>query len=447
MLKEENDRYVIDWNKLEQTTEIAVRFLDDVIDVSEFPLQQINEMVKGNRKIGLGIMGWADMLSKLEIPYNSEEAIDLASIVMKFIKDFATDYSYNLAKERGTYPNCRPEDFQVRNATITTIAPTGTISIIADVSSGIEPVFSLAYNRYSESMNENLPVVNNILIEKLKKRGLYSEELIQKIVENNGSVQGIQEIPNDLQKIFVTAPEISPEWHIRMQAAFQNNGVDSAVSKTINMPNSATIEDVKNAYMLAWKLKCKGITVYRDGSRDNQVLSTISTSQNNQTQSQYVPVKKALPVAYGKRLKVKTGCGSIWLSFFLDEEGKLAEIFTQTSGGGCKANTETISRLSSLLLRANVDPEVLIDQLSSAFCKHSYDKIQCKSCGDVIAKEIKKFLNEINNEKKKIEITNIEDSTPVEITKGNNSCPECGSELTMAEGCMTCNHCGYSKCS
>jgi ribonucleoside-diphosphate reductase alpha chain len=463
MLKYHKDSWIVDTDKLEKTIKIAVRFLDDVLDCNVYPTKAIEKMAKGNRKIGLGIMGFGDMLYKMNIPYNTSIAIDLASRIMGLIYDITKKTSEQLGDEKGYFPN--DKNLRRRNAALTTIAPTGTIAIIADVSSGCEPNFALCYERTAMSMNnQKFYFMNQILKDKLSEINILSDELLQKISNNNGSVQGIKEIPKKVQDIFITAMEISPEWHVKMQAAFQNNGVDSAVSKTCNLPSNATVEDVANIYMLAYELGCKGITIFRDGCRgENQVLSTgFNIQKNNQTEikqeeQQFIKVKPPLEEAYGKRKKYETGCGDIWLKIFNDDEGNLREIFSQSSGGGCKANIETISRLVSLLLRANVDPEQIIDQLSSAYCKTCHEKTKCRSCGDVIAKQIKKFLvDDIKiipvrkNENPKI---TGQLNIPVKIVekiketnKGKNVCPECGEKLIAESGCFRCN-CGYSKCS
>lgn len=266
----------VDWEKLKQTTRHAVHFLDNVIDMNRYPLDQIKKMVHGNRKIGLGVMGWADMLIRLNIPYNSKQGVELAEKVMKFIDDEAKKKSVEMAVKRGPFPNFRgstydngqPQD-RVRNSTRTTIAPTGSIGIIAGASSGIEPLFAISFIRKTPQFE--LLEVNPLFEEISKKRGFYTEDLMKKIAKR-GSVQNIDEIPDDVKNVFVTAMDILPEDHIRMQAAFQKY-VNNAVSKTINFPYDATTEEISDAYMLSWKLGCKGITIYRDGSRDLQVLN------------------------------------------------------------------------------------------------------------------------------------------------------------------------------
>ncbi len=268
------DNSRIDWEKLEETIKIAVHFLDNVIDMNKYPLKQIEDITKnGNRKIGLGIMGFAEFLIKSGIPYNSEKAIETAEKIMKFIQEKSRDASTEIAKERGVFPNFKKSIYhtklRLRNATTTSIAPTGTISIIANCSSGIEPLFAVSFVRHV--IGTELIDVNPLFEETARKRNFYSEELMRKIAMK-GSIRDIEEIPKDVRRIFVTSHDISPEWHVRMQAVFQRY-TDNAVSKTINFPADATIQDVEKAYLLAHRLKCKGITIYRYGSKGEQVLN------------------------------------------------------------------------------------------------------------------------------------------------------------------------------
>jgi len=273
----------IDWGKLRDKVRLAVRFLDNVIDVNKYPLKEIEDMTMANRKIGLGVMGFADMLIKMGVRYDSEEAIKIAEKVMKFIRDESRKMSEELGKEKGDFPNFDKSTLvknykNMRNATVTTIAPTGTVSVIANCSSGIEPIFAVSYVRdVSESLGHELFEVNNRFETMMIERGLYNEELIKQISQH-GSIQNIKDIPKDVRDIFVAAMDITPEWHVRIQAAFQKY-TDNAVSKTINFPNWATPHDVEKAFMLAWKLGCKGITIYRYGSREKQVL-TIKSVDN-----------------------------------------------------------------------------------------------------------------------------------------------------------------------
>ena len=265
----------IDWDKLRDTTRLAIHFLDNVIDASKYPLPQIDYMAKANRKIGLGVMGFAEMLLELGIPYDSEDALETAEKVMKFIYDEAIDTSVRLAKARGSFPNFKGSKWDkagydaMRNATVTTIAPTGTIGIIASTSSGIEPIFAVSYSR--EVMEGTTLLEVDPVFEKVaRERGFYSQELMMQI-SKYGTIQGMEEIPADVRRVFVTALDVAPEWHVRMQAVFQKY-VDNAVSKTVNLPESATLDDVRKIYLLAHELGCKGITIYRYGSKKEQVL-------------------------------------------------------------------------------------------------------------------------------------------------------------------------------
>ncbi|HQM89111.1 MAG TPA: adenosylcobalamin-dependent ribonucleoside-diphosphate reductase, partial [Exilispira sp.] len=282
ILSLKNGKYAIDFEKLQKITFSAVRFLDNVIDRNKYPLKQIETITKENRKIGLGVMGFADLLYKLETPYNSEKAVDIAEQLMKSISQYADEASISLAEERGTFANWNKsiyvkENKRLRNATRTTIAPTGTISLIADASSGIEPIFAIAYSRKAMD-NYILEYFHPYCREVLSKLPGFSDEILKKI-EETGSLKNIEGIPQNFQEIFVTAHEIDPIWHVRIQAAFQKY-TDNAVSKTINFPNEATREDVENAYLLAYKLKCKGITIYRDGSREGILQTGISKDKN-----------------------------------------------------------------------------------------------------------------------------------------------------------------------
>jgi ribonucleoside-diphosphate reductase alpha chain len=260
-----------DREKLEETIITAVRFLDNVIEVNKYPIPQIDELTRANRKIGLGVMGFADMLVQLGIPYDSEEALAKGEEIMSFIQEKSHIASEELAKKRGAFPNFSSSVFKkpIRNATITTVAPTGTISIIAGCSSGIEPLFAVSFVR-NVLEGTKLIEVNPYFEAVAKERGFYSEELMMKIART-GTLSGIEEIPEEVRRVFVTAFDITPEWHVRMQAVFQKY-CDNAVSKTINFPHDVDIKEVEKAFMLAYQLKCKGITVYRYGSKTQQVL-------------------------------------------------------------------------------------------------------------------------------------------------------------------------------
>ena len=262
----------MDYGKLRRVIHTAVHFLDNVIDANRYPVKQIGDITKGNRKIGLGVMGFAEMLIKLKVPYDSKKALGVASKVMRFISKEADNKSVELANRRGSFPNKRHSNLKfnkIRNATRTSIAPTGTISIIAQTSSGIEPLFAVSFIRDVLDGTKMLEV-NSLFEEVARQRGFYSRDLMMQI-SRKGSVQKIRGVPDDVKRIFVTALDIRPEWHVRMQAAFQGH-TDLAVSKTVNLPVSASIDDIKKVFMLAHSLRCKGITVYRYGSKEEQVL-------------------------------------------------------------------------------------------------------------------------------------------------------------------------------
>lgn len=275
MVVEASGRWALDRDRLARTVKLCVRFLDDVIEASRYPTPEIDAMAKGNRKIGLGVMGFADLLVKLRVRYGSEESFSLAENIMEFISEHAWEASRELATERGPFPNIRGSIFDtggppVRNATVTTIAPTGTLSIIAGCSSGIEPFFSLSYTR--QVLNGvKIPEVNPLVAEVAKEEGFYNESLVDHIAAG-GDIRDRDEVPERIKEIFVTAFDIPPEGHLKMQAAFQKH-TDNAVSKTINLPPEASVEDVRSAYLLAWRLGCKGVTVYRSGTRAEQVLT------------------------------------------------------------------------------------------------------------------------------------------------------------------------------
>ncbi|MEM4336937.1 MAG: vitamin B12-dependent ribonucleotide reductase [Candidatus Woesearchaeota archaeon] len=280
----------INWTKLKRTIHLAVRFLDNVIDANTYTISEIRRITKKNRKIGLGVMGFAEMLIKMKIPYNSHEALNIADRLMAFIQKEARKASSEIAKKKGNFPEFKKSLLSdkyeyMRNATVTTIAPTGTISIIADCTSGIEPLFAVAFVRNVLS-GAKLVEVNKEFEEIAREKGFYSEDLIRKIAEN-GSIQQLKEIPEEIKKIFVTALDIPPEWHVMMQAVFQKH-IDNAVSKTINLPHHATVDDVRKSYILAYKLGCKGITVYRYGSKKEQVLYTGMSLTNDITEEKLV---------------------------------------------------------------------------------------------------------------------------------------------------------------
>ncbi|MEJ2697530.1 MAG: vitamin B12-dependent ribonucleotide reductase [Candidatus Sulfobium sp.] len=436
----------VDYQKLGRTVRTAVHFLDNVIDVNKYPLEKIEETTKSNRKIGLGVMGWADMLIQLGIPYNSDKAVALAEEVMGFIQREGKNASTALGGERGVFPNHAGSIYDgkinLRNATVTTIAPTGTLSIIAGCSSGVEPLFAVSFVR-NVMEGTKLIEVNPCFEKVARERGFWSRELIERIAED-GSLHGFEEIPEDVKAVFTTAHDITPMEHVAMQAAFQRH-VDNAVSKTVNFPKNASPRDVEDVYMFAYRLGCKGVTVYRDGSREEQVLSTGKTQKEvEQVPVKIVPRKRPATIK-GETRGMKTGCGNIYITVNEDENGQLFELFTHMGkAGGCAASqAEAIGRLVSLALRSNIEPEEVINQLKGITCHEqtwtSGGKIT--SCSDAIAKALEKYLVRAGkgsgnggNGHGKGEVMRI------------GACPECGGAVEHEGGCAVCRSCGFTKC-
>jgi len=456
----------IDWERLAKTVHDAVHFLDNVIDANKFPLPQIKEMTFANRKIGLGVMGFAEMLIKLRIPYNSDEAVRLAEKVMSFIQSEGRKKSAELAEKRGVFPNWKgsvyeKQGLRVRNATVTTIAPTGTISIIAGTSSGIEPLFALAFERHVLD-GERLVEVNQLLLEELKKRGLYSDDVVEEILEK-GSLKDIAGIPEDMKRVYVVAYDVDPEWHIRVQAAFQKY-TDNAVSKTINYPNSATVEDIKKGYLLAYELGLKGITVYRDGSREAQVLYVGAKKKEEETKPVRIrrEVRERPKIVHGMTFKIATGCGNLYVTVNEDEYGPF-EVFSHLgkTGGCASSQSEALSRMISIALRSGVPIEEIVDQLRGIRCPNLiWDQGQMVlSCPDAIAKALQWYID--LKKQKQGALFPQEELRKLEAKRGTPKaaqlpegvrddlvfCPECGSRMMIIEGCATCPVCGYSKCS
>ncbi len=461
----------VDWDKLTRIVHSAAHFLDNVIDKNNYPIDLIGENTKSNRKIGLGVMGFADMLIMLGIPYNSEEAIEVAEKIMEHILEQGRQASALLAEQRGTFPNFedsiynQPGQSKLRNATITTIAPTGTISIISGCSSGIEPLFAISYVR-NVMDNTELAEVNPLFEKAARDGGFYSDELMKEIAAH-GTVQELESVPKELKKYFVTSHDIMPEWHIRMQAAFQRY-TDNAVSKTVNFSNDATREDIAEVYRLAYKLGCKGVTVYRDGSRDSQVLNI---EKVNRTKEE-IEDKFMHEISTGHRLeprprpenirgmtrKMPTGCGSLYVTINEDDYG-LFEVFTNMGkAGGCAASqAEANSRLISLALRAGIKTEDIVRQLKGISCPmmtwwEGGEKIL--SCADAIGKCIELYPEYEKNGSHKVDVKPPagETADPLDIPKPREfshqvvMCPDCGGTVEYKEGCLVCSLCGYSKC-
>ncbi|HBF37296.1 MAG TPA: ribonucleotide-diphosphate reductase subunit alpha, partial [Firmicutes bacterium] len=425
--KNDGGSFEIDWDELGRVTQLAVRFLDNVIEANRFPIEQIEKVTKSNRKIGLGIMGWADLLMKLRISYCSEEALKLAEKVMQFIDTESKKSSVELAEVRGTFANFKGSIYdckngmKLRNATTTTIAPTGTISIICDTSGGIEPLFSLAFTRQIMD-NDRLVEVDHTFEEIAKAEGFYSKELIEKIAEH-GSVQDMEEIPEKWRPVFVTAHDIDPEWHIRMQAAFQKY-TDNAVSKTINFPSNATPEQVAEAYHLAYKLGCKGLTVYRDGSLDNQPMQKGITQAATPQAQETLEATGEAKLSYGewghlqpiKRPKSLTGItdnrltpeGNLYLTLNFHNNHPF-ELFAQIgkAGSDVSAFTEAIARLISMAFRCGVDPEAIADELSgiggSRFVGFGPNRV--RSVPDAIGQFLTEYLNKMADSEAKSELS------------------------------------------
>lgn len=435
----------INWERLQKVVQLAVHFLDNVVEVNKYPLPQIEEMTLSNRKIGLGVMGWADMLILLGIPYNSEEAVELAQKVMRFINERGHAASQMLAKSRGTFPNFRGSIYDkkgetpMRNATVTTIAPTGTISIIANASSGVEPLFAVSYVR--QVMDNDILVEVHPYFEAIaRERGFYSPELMQQIAEH-GSLHDINEIPEDIRHLFVTAHDITPEVHIRMQAAFQKH-TDNAVSKTVNFANSATVQDVTRVYELAYQLDCKGVTIYRDGSRDQQVLSTGKKDEKAEpaTTPDKATTKRERPkVLKGWTYQMQTGCGPLYVTVNEDSTGLFELFTTMGKAGGCAASqSEAIGRMVSLAWRSGLQARQVIKQLQGISC-HSpsgFGENKVLSCADAVAKAIQSHLmangGKVQHEKRAFQ---------------RGACPDCGGIVEHEGGCAVCRLCGYSECA
>jgi ribonucleoside-diphosphate reductase alpha chain len=437
----EDEAAVVDFEALKETVALSVRFLDNTIDRSRYPLPEIDAMVKGNRKIGLGVMGFADMLYQLGIPYNSEEALKMAETVMQAVQQTAREASRRLAEKRGPFPNIDKsiykdsEKDQLRNATTTTIAPTGTLSIIAGCSSGIEPLFALSFVR-TVMDNDRLMEVNPVFEAVARAHGFYSEALMDKVAQS-GSIHTIEEIPPEVRRIFVTAHDVSPEWHIRMQAAFQKY-TDNAVSKTVNLPRDATVADVRKIYDLAYDLRCKGVTIYRDGSKENQVLAF---NQKDDSSMRFLRAVKERPETLeGFTTRMKTGMGHLYVTV-TEYEGRPFEVFATIgkSGRSTAAKAEAVGRLVSLALRSGVKVGDIVKQLKGI--GGEYPVFQpgglVLSIPDAIARILeKRYLKNTGNGNAGTHATSLL----------GEKCPECSQTISFEEGCMTCHFCGFTKC-
>ncbi|TSC88623.1 MAG: ribonucleoside-diphosphate reductase alpha chain [Microgenomates group bacterium Gr01-1014_7] len=465
-----DDSSDVDWEGLKEVTHQAVHFLDNVVQTNPYTLKPIYNEVHLNRRIGLGVMGWADMLFKLQIPYDSDEALELGEQVMKFINEEGHAQSEKLAEARDPFPNWAHSIYAkkkpIRNSTVTTIAPTGTISIIGDCSSGIEPVFALAYIHRAKKAGDEmryLTIANKTFEEIAKREDFWSPDLAQKVMDN-GSVAGLDDVPARWQRVFTTAPQISPDYHVRMQAAFQKY-TDNGVSKTINLPNSATRDDVRRAYLMAWETGCNGITIYRDGSKTTQVLNVSSTlkpfeAKTNETLAA-APVAERPMILRGRTYKIATPVGEAFITINRDGFGQPFEVFVTVGRGGMHtmADAEAMGRLVSLSLRLargakETDPKAVAQKIVSQLkgiggASHvGFGKNRVMSLADAIAKVLAEDLavgldGEIS-EQVPLNLTNF---TPQYLTSNADLCPECGSAtVVMEEGCKKCHSCGYSMC-
>lgn len=509
MIKNDNGQIGIDYDRLERTVKMGVHFLDNVIEVNQYPLPEIDKMTRSTRKIGLGIMGWADLLCKLGISYNSKKAVNLAENIMHFIQKKSREASVELAKVKGVFPEFDKSIYKdlgikVRNATTTTIAPTGTLSLIAGVSSGIEPIFAISYIRNVMDNNEMVEV-NPYFKQIATIDDFYSEDLMKRIAKK-GSISNFEEIPKSVRDVFVTSHDVLPESHVEMQAAFQKY-TDNAVSKTVNLPHNATQEDVKEVYFNAYKTMCKGVTIYRDGSRDMQVLNIgkvkgkeVANNREEQVEvennrifkkekvesvpinsiSHQIEPRNRPDITTGFTEKVRIGCGNLYITVNYDDKG-ICEVFTNTGrAGGCPSQSEATSRLVSTALRSGIDANSIVEQLKGIRCPSTIRQkgLKVMSCPDAIARVIDKVAKMQGTESKvKIERTRIteEDYALIKPGKGievdtdscesncsisetcNFSglddmeekigyCPECSTEIEHEGGCVICRSCGYSKC-
>ena len=506
----------VDWDRLRAAVHLCTHFLDNVIDANKYPLQEIDDLGKRIRRIGLGIMGWADLLVRLGVPYNSAEGVDLGRTLMQFVDKESKVASERLAKSRGPFPEwersiwgpdatcardaagnrIRPMR-KLRNCNLTTVAPTGTISIIAGCSSGIEPLFAVAFMRNQAGVL--MPDVNEDFVAIARREGWYSDSLMQRIAES-GHIH-FDEVPAPWQRVFVTAHDVTPEWHIRMQAAYQEF-TDSAISKTCNFPNQATEEDVEQIYRLAFQLGCKGVTVYRDGAREGQVLSTGTTAKKVQEQAgpTAVPLAEALgriaeleaelgrtrdqlhevesenlqrrakrsrpEMLRGNTRRVETPLGTMYVTITEDDKGQPFEVFISLgkAGGALMADVEAVGRLISLALRSGIPLKEVHRQLRGI----SSDRVvglgpnKVLSVPDAIGIAIEKWMQDKMGVQQDLLAGGAPALRAQEVVadaqgmaalrapdQGQDfigTCPDCGSQLAFVEGCVKCHVCGFSEC-
>lgn len=480
----------IDIDKLKELIFIGVEILDNIIDINNYPIPEIEDMTKNTRSIGLGIMGFADLLVKLGISYGTDDSIKIARRIMKIISETAHEASKELGKIRGNFPSFKGSIWNkkriryMRNSRCTTVAPTGTISIVANCNPGIEPIFSLVFKRTNSLGGQEQLVIEPLFKKVAKQRGFYSKGLMRQLSENT-SISKLKNIPKDVIDIFKTSHDIDPKDHVRVQSAFQKH-CDSGVSKTINLPNNSKVKDIKNIFQLAYDLKCKGITIFREGCRRGAQMSSLGEKKEELPSNNKYSVKKKKPrprpeTTRGVTTQVKTDQGSLYVTINEDNDG-IAEVFLNIgkSGGYSSGYCEAIGRLISVSLRAGLSLEAIIDQLKGIRTSSpTLNKgMFVYSVPDAVAKVLESYLKDRENnismlkETKKIEIKtekeikNEAKNEELDIASKKNAsinehdnkysnenkldmlpeCPDCGADLQYAEGCMMCQSCGYSKC-
>ena len=480
MVRHRDGEVTMDWDRLAEVVRTTVHLLDNVIDMNNYPIKEIEDMSKTTRRIGLGVMGFSDLLIEMGVRYDSEEGLELAEQVMGRVNHETSLASSELSQIRGTFPAWEDSAYStegpfgearpMRNSAPTTIAPTGTISIIAGASSGIEPLFALSYVR-NVMDNTRLVEVNPYFEAVARREGFYTEELMEQLAET-GSLETL-DVPEWVKEVFRTSHDINPEWHVRMQAAFQRH-TDNSVSKTINFPHDATLGDVANAYTMAYELGCKGITVYRDGSKSGQVLSTGGTGKQEASdsgtelaellgagQSGFQTPRRRPQSIRGVTERVRTGHGNMYVTINFDEEGTPFEVFGNLGkAGGCdSAQLEAISRLVSLALRSGLDPKIVIEQLRGITCCPAWDEgTLVRSGPDAVALAMERQTGEaaalpIQSGSNGVQIKLLGEGAQ---GNGNGSnghsyqparkCPDCNTPVIYQEGCLMCVSCGWNKC-
>jgi ribonucleoside-diphosphate reductase alpha chain len=456
----ENGEMAVDWNEMERVIRLAVRFLDDVIEMNPYPLPEIDSTVKSNRRIGLGIMGWADLLFLLGIPYDSDEAVELADRLMAFVKEKSHDQCSRLAEERGPFPHWARSIYKdirpMRNSTVTTIAPTGTISMIAGCSSGVEPIFALAFeHRVKQSDGERVLTFANETFERIaREQGFYSDALKEEIARR-GTLHGIPGVPEGASRVFKTSHDIPFEWHVRHQAAFQAH-TDNGVSKTINLPNGASEADVAAAYRLAWELGCLGITVFRDGCKGEQVLN-IGVGKKDKTPASLptAPATFIKPRPHslkGTTYRMETPIGTAFITVNETPDAEPFEVFVQVGKGGSDtmAVAEALGRLISLTLRlpspwtAQRRLEEVISQLARIGGAQSmgFGAAKVLSLPDALARTLAEHIGQVKG---------ADDPGVAPIVEARKQigdlCKECGqATFIYEEGCKKCLSCGFNEC-